>query len=121
YPATADLPTWKIGQCVRIALDLLEDPPDPLPAAIRSRHRLMGYGAALHQIHRPESFESLGAAKKRLKWQEALVMQAALVRRKAEAAVEPATPRPKGGAILEAFDASLPFPLTDGQRRVGEE
>ncbi|WP_026929548.1 ATP-dependent DNA helicase RecG [Glycomyces tenuis] len=121
YPATADLPTWNIGKCVQTALDRLETPADPLPAAIRSRQRLMDYATALHQIHRPESFESLGAAKKRLKWQEALVMQAALVRRKAEAAVEPATPRPTGGAILEAFDAALPFELTAGQRRVGEE
>ena len=121
YPATADLPTWNIGKCVQTALGRLETPPDPLPAAIRSRQHLVDYATALHQIHRPESFESLGAAKKRLKWQEALVMQAVLVRRKAEAAVEPATPRPGGGAILEAFDAALPFALTAGQRRVGEE
>ncbi|MCH7231454.1 ATP-dependent DNA helicase RecG [Glycomyces sp. L485] len=121
YPATAELPTWKVGKCVQNALKVVADPPDPLPAAIRSRQKLMAYAAALHQIHRPESFESLGAAKKRLKWQEALVMQAALVRRKVEAAVEPATPRPRGGAVLEAFDAALPFELTAGQRLVGEE
>ncbi|HEU5128330.1 MAG TPA: ATP-dependent DNA helicase RecG [Glycomyces sp.] len=121
YPATADLPTWNIGKCVQTALDRLEPPADPLPAAIRSRQHLMDYAAALRQIHRPESFELLGAAKKRLKWQEALVLQAVLVRRKAEAAEAPATPRPEGGAILAAFDASLPFALTDGQRRVGGE
>jgi ATP-dependent DNA helicase RecG len=108
YPATADLPTWNIGKCVQTALDRLETPADPLPEAIRSRQRLVDYATALRQIHRPESFEALGAAKKRLKWQEALVIQAALVRRKAEAAIEP-------------FDASLPFELTAGQRRVGEE
>ncbi|GAB3644710.1 ATP-dependent DNA helicase RecG [Glycomyces tarimensis] len=121
YPATADLPTWNIGKAVHTALGRLGAPPDPLPAAIRSRQNLMDYATALHQIHRPDSFESLGAAKKRLKWQEALVMQAALVRRKAEAAVEPATPRPRGGAVLDAFDAALPFELTAGQRQVGEE
>ncbi|GAB3999881.1 hypothetical protein GCM10029992_29960 [Glycomyces albus] len=67
-------------------------PARPAPRTDQDRKGLTGYGAALRQIHRPESFESLGAAKKRLKWQEALVMQAALVRRKATAAVEPATP-----------------------------
>jgi ATP-dependent DNA helicase RecG len=121
YPAVAKLPTWKIGQCVRVALDVLADPPDPLPGSLRSRHALMDYPAALRQIHRPESFEALGGAKKRLKWQEALVMQTVLVRRKAAADAAPAVPRPRGGAILEAFDASLPFALTDGQRQVGEE
>ncbi|WP_199037733.1 ATP-dependent DNA helicase RecG [Glycomyces salinus] len=121
YSATSDVPTWKIGKSVRIALDLLADPPDPLPEPIRAERGLTGYGAALRQIHRPESFESLGAAKKRLKWQEALVMQAALVRRKATAAVEPATPYPPGGAIADAFEAALPFELTAGQVRVGAE
>ena len=121
YPATGDVPTWKIGKCVRIALDLLADPPDPLPEPIRARHGLIGYGQALRRIHRPDSFESLGSAKKRLKWQEALVMQAALVRRKAAAAVEPATAYPPGGPIAAAFDAALPFELTAGQVRVGAE
>ncbi|WP_100446724.1 ATP-dependent DNA helicase RecG [Glycomyces xiaoerkulensis] len=121
YPATADLPTWKIAKCVRIALDTVADPPDPLPAAVRSRRHLMDYATALRQIHRPDSFESLGAAKQRLKWQEALVMQAVLVGRKAEAALEAATPYGPGGPILERFDASLPFKLTAGQREVGEE
>lgn len=121
YPATAELTTWKIDKWVGLVLDRLTDPPDPLPAAIRSRQGLMDYAAALRRIHRPESFEALAAAKKRLKWQEALVMQAALVRRKAEATLASATPRPRGGAILDAFDASLPFELTAGQRRVGEE
>ncbi|THV42919.1 ATP-dependent DNA helicase RecG [Glycomyces buryatensis] len=121
YPATADLPTWNIAKAVRTVLDLVGRPDDPLPSAIRSRQHLTDYATALRQIHRPESFGSLGAAKKRLKWQEALVMQAALVRRKAESAQEQATPRPTGGAILAAFDAALPFELTGGQRQVGEE
>ncbi|GAB3222247.1 ATP-dependent DNA helicase RecG [Glycomyces halotolerans] len=121
YPATADLPTWKLAQCVRIALDLVEDLPDPLPSPIRAERNLADYATALRQIHRPDSFESLGAAKRRLKWQEALVLEAALVRRKLEAAVEPATPYPRGGAIAESFESRLPFELTAGQRRVGDE
>ncbi|PRY57721.1 ATP-dependent DNA helicase RecG [Glycomyces artemisiae] len=121
YPATAELPTWNIAKAVHTVLGLVPSPPDPLPAPLRDRLGLLDYGTALHQIHRPESHEYLGAAKKRLKWQEALVMQTVLVRRKAESAGEAADPYPEGGAILDAFDARLPFDLTAGQRQVGAE
>jgi ATP-dependent DNA helicase RecG len=121
YPATAELPTWNIAKAIHTVLDMVPDPPDPLPRSLRDRLSLLGYGTALRQIHRPDSHEALGAAKKRLKWQEALVMQAVLVRRKAEAAGESATAYERGGALPEAFDARLPFALTEGQRQVGEE
>jgi ATP-dependent DNA helicase RecG len=121
YPATAELPTWNIAKAVHTVLDLVPQPPDPLPAPLRERLSLLGYGTALRQIHRPDSHEALGAAKKRLKWQEALVLQTVLVRRKAASLAEAATPYPAGGAILDAFDARLPFDLTAGQRQVGAE
>jgi len=121
YPATAEIPTWNIAKAIHTVLDMVPDPPDPLPRPLRDRLSLLGYGTALRQIHRPDSHEALGAAKKRLKWQEALVMQAVLVRRKAEAAGESATAYAQGGALLEAFDARLPFALTEGQRQVGAE
>lgn len=121
YPATAELPSWNIAKAIHTVLDLVPTPPDPFPRALREELKLLGYGTALRQIHRPESHEALGAAKKRLKWQEALVMQAVLVRRKAEAAGDAATAYPRGGALLDAFDARLPFALTEGQRQVGDE
>ncbi|MEV3934655.1 ATP-dependent DNA helicase RecG [Glycomyces sp. NPDC049804] len=121
YPATAELPSWNIAKAIHTVLDLVPTPPDPFPRALREELKLLGYGTALRQIHRPESHEALGAAKKRLKWQEALVMQAVLVRRKAEAAGDAATAYARGGALLDAFDARLPFALTEGQRQVGDE
>jgi ATP-dependent DNA helicase RecG len=121
YPATAEIPSWNIAKAIHTVLDMVPAPPDPLPRSLRERLHLLGYGTALRQIHRPDSHEALGAAKKRLKWQEALVMQAVLVRRKAAAAGETATAYARGGALLEAFDARLPFTLTEGQRQVGEE
>ncbi|SDD34125.1 ATP-dependent DNA helicase RecG [Glycomyces harbinensis] len=121
YPGTAELPSWKIMKAVHTALGLVPDLADPLPREIRSRLGLLGYGEALHRIHRPESHEALGAARKRLKWQEALVLQTVLVRRKSASLAEAATPYETGGAILDAFDARLPFDLTAGQRQVGAE
>lgn len=122
YRATGKVATWTIARCVRIALDVLEDPADPLPPDLRGAHSLMGYAAALRAIHRPDSTETLYAARKRLKWQEAYLLQVTLVRRKALAATASATPRRgRDDGILAAFDANLPFKLTDGQRAVGAE
>jgi ATP-dependent DNA helicase RecG len=61
-------------------------------------------------------------ARNRLKWDEAFAVQISLVQRKMRAAQWPAVPRPhRDDGLLAAFDAELPFPLTRGQRSVGEE
>ncbi|HEX5018929.1 MAG TPA: ATP-dependent DNA helicase RecG, partial [Actinomycetes bacterium] len=58
-------------------------------------------------------------AKRRLAYDEALVLQTVLARRRAALARRPATPRvPPPGGLLEAFDATLPFELTKGQQVV---
>ncbi|HEY2791170.1 MAG TPA: ATP-dependent DNA helicase RecG [Micromonosporaceae bacterium] len=122
YPATAKLPTWTIARCVRVVLDTFVPPADPLPGSLRSDRKLMGIADALREVHRPSSREALGAARKRLKWDEAFAVQLTLVQRKRRAADSPATPRPRrADGILEAFDASLPYELTGGQRAVGAE
>jgi ATP-dependent DNA helicase RecG len=122
YPAAADLPTWTIARCVRIVLDTLAPPPDPLPATLRADRGLVELGTALRDIHRPASREALAAARKRLKWDEAFAVQVTLVQRKLRAAAWPAVPRRRrAGGLLDAFDATLPYELTTGQRAVGDE
>jgi len=122
YPASAKLPTWTIARCVRVALDTFVPPDDPLTGAIRAERKLMRIGDALREIHRPSSREMLGAARKRLKWDEAFAVQLTLVQRKRRAAASPATPRPRrASAVLDAFDAALPYELTGGQLAVGAE
>jgi ATP-dependent DNA helicase RecG len=122
YPAAAAVPTWVIARCVRVVLDTLTPPEDPLPSAVRAERGLVALAKALREIHRPSSRESLAIARRRLKWDEAFAVQLTLAQRKHRAADWPATPRPRrDDGLLTGFDASLPYELTDGQRRVGEE
>ncbi|HET8681097.1 MAG TPA: ATP-dependent DNA helicase RecG, partial [Micromonosporaceae bacterium] len=122
YPAAAAVPTWVIARCVRVVLDTLAPPPDPLPAAMRATRRLMDLPTALREVHRPSTAKALGVARRRLKWDEAFAVQLTLVQRKLRAAAWPAHPRPRrDGGLLAAFDAALPFTLTGGQAAVGEE
>ena len=53
YRASSQIQSWKIADSVRIALDVLDVPDDPLPAQVRARHGLVGYADALRGIHRP--------------------------------------------------------------------
>jgi ATP-dependent DNA helicase RecG len=126
YRAAGKLNTWQIEETVGFALDLLEPLdetiPEPLPEPVRSAEELIGIGQALRWVHRPDDQRQLGAARKRLKYDEAFVTQTVLARRRAELRADPATPRPgRGGGVLDRFDGRLPFTLTDGQRRIGEE
>ena len=120
YPATKDVSTWDIEKCVRIVLDTLGDVDDPLTAPLRKRHGLIGLADALRGIHRPADDAERDRARKRLKWDEAFVLQAVLAQRRRAAAALPANPRPpRGGGLADAFEARLPFSLTAGQREVG--
>ncbi|MEV7179513.1 ATP-dependent DNA helicase RecG [Kitasatospora sp. NPDC093679] len=123
YPASAQMPSWKLVKCVEIALDKhLADVGEPLPAELRAAHGLIPLPEALELIHRPRTQADRERAQDRLRWDEAFVLQVALARRRAADSALPATARHRRpGGLLDAFDARLPFRLTDGQQRVCAE
>jgi ATP-dependent DNA helicase RecG len=122
YPATASLPSWKIAAAVQTVLGVLGEVDDPLPESVRREHALIGLAQSLTKVHRPETEQDHRDARKRLRFEEALVMQIVLAQRRALAATLPAIPRAgRSGGLLERFDARLPFTLTTAQRDVGEE
>ncbi|SQD94613.1 ATP-dependent DNA helicase RecG [Parafrankia sp. Ea1.12] len=121
YPATAKITSWTLARCLRLVLDSLGELDDPLPAVLRSRHRLASLRRAYELAHRPTSRADIAVARTRLKWDEALVVQVALAQRRRRAELAATVSRPGcAGGLLDAFDAALPFALTDGQREVGE-
>ncbi|MBV9293296.1 MAG: ATP-dependent DNA helicase RecG [Frankiales bacterium] len=122
YPATAQLPTWNIARAVRTVLDVVDIDEDPLPEEVRSRHDLLPLREALRLVHQPDTREQVSRAQRRLKWDEAFVLQVVLAQRRAAASAQPAVPRRQVlGGLLEAFDDQLPFTLTSGQRDVSAQ
>ncbi len=120
YPATASFPSWKLQKCVETVLDVLPPLPDPVPDEVRAARGLMGFRDAIVKVHRPESDADWRRAREALRFQEALVLQLALLGQRAERRAVSGRPRIPG-ALSESFEASLPWPLTDDQRAVGAE
>jgi ATP-dependent DNA helicase RecG len=124
YPASTKLPSWKVSLAVDTLLGGLdwEALEDPLPDSLRLQRGLLPLADALRQIHRPANHADRIAAQTRLKWDEAFVLQVALAQRRAADSAQPAVPRvPVKDGLLDAFDARLPFTLTDGQQAVSAE
>ncbi|MFI0722540.1 ATP-dependent DNA helicase RecG [Streptomyces sp. NPDC021224] len=127
YPACKQITSWKIAQAVETALNSLEATGwagvgDPLPEQLRTERGLVGLPEALQKVHRPRTKADEETAKQRLRWDEAFVLQVALARRRAAESALPAVPRrPGADGLLAAFDAKLPFTLTEGQRAVSAE
>ena len=122
YSSAAAVNTWQLEETIGLALDLVEDVPDTLPADVREQEDLVGVREALRWVHRPDSWGQLTRARDRLKYDEAFVAQTVLARRRAALERTVANPRPGApGGLLDRFDERLPFALTDGQRAVGEE
>ncbi|MER6560642.1 helicase-related protein [Streptomyces sp. NPDC001027] len=122
YPATAKLESWKIGKAVQTVLPSAQEAVDPLPESLREGRGLLSLPEALLKIHRPQTKADIADARARLKWDEAFVLQVALARRRhADAQLPAVARRPSPDGLLAAFDARLPFTLTDGQRKVSKE
>ncbi|WP_329174260.1 ATP-dependent DNA helicase RecG [Streptomyces sp. NBC_01477] len=127
YPACKQITSWKIAQAVETALNSLAGTGwagvgEPLPAQLRETRGLAPLPEALEKVHRPRTKADIAAARDRLRWDEAFVLQVALARRRAAESALPAVPRrPAADGLLAAFDAKLPFTLTEGQRSVSAE
>lgn len=122
YPATAGLPSWRIQQTVRLALDSLADVEDPLPPALRMEKGLLGLADALRGVHRPPDRDAIEAAHRRLRFEEAFDLQVVLAQRRHERLAQAATPRPPSGeGLVGAFGERIPYALTSAQERVGQE
>jgi ATP-dependent DNA helicase RecG len=96
--------------------------PEILPADIVSRYRLMPRAEALHAIHFPRNAEEGRQARRRIMFEELFLFQLkmqALRRISRQQTEGMAQPIPL--EEVRGFVKSLPFPLTDAQKRVVKE
>ena len=119
YPQTEGLTSSAIAKCVRQLLPHVELLPDPLPPGMLKKYRLLPKADAVRAIHCPASEEEAFAARRRLIYEELLVLQLGIGRMKNHGAASTGAPMQKADA--SPFWDSLPFSPTGAQRRAVEE
>jgi ATP-dependent DNA helicase RecG len=121
YPLTKGVDSWDLQRAIAFAMTVVDDLPDPVPDDVRREHRLPDLATALRDIHSPDSWPEVQRAQRRFRFDEALVTQLVMARRRAALAELGGQARAGGGGLLSAFDARLPFTLTRGQEEVSAE
>ena len=105
-------------------LDYSSKIPEILPPAIRAENNLLARGEAIRQIHFPDSFEKLSAARESLAFEELFLLQISALRRKLDWQIGAAGTAQKISATPELFAqfaTTLPFKFTAAQKKASAE
>ena len=119
YPQTEGLSSTVIAKCIRQLLPHVELLPDPLPEEMLKKYRLLSKADAVRAIHCPATEEEAFAARRRLIYEELLVLQLGIGRMKNRGSASTGAPMQRLDPA--PFWASLPFSPTGAQRRAVDE
>ena len=119
YPQTEGLSSTVIAKCIRQLLPHAELLPDPLPEEMLKKYRLLSKADAVRAIHCPATEEEAFAARRRLIYEELLVLQLGIGRMKNRGSASTGAPMQR--LDPSPFWASLPFSPTGAQRRAVDE
>jgi ATP-dependent DNA helicase RecG len=115
YSVSEDLTPKKLRELVGAALPL--HVADPLPAGVKAVEALPPRVDALWAIHRPRDLDEAEAGRRRLAFDELLVLQLGLARRRREREAEVAPALGPAGELVARYRDVLPFRLTEHQER----
>ena len=120
YKATAAMPSKTTERLVETALrEIKGNVQEIIPEYIVKKYRLMSFEEALRAIHFPESEEQLALAKRRLIFEELLLLQMGLLCEKTEGGNRSSIPIKND--YTEDFYSTLPFDPTNAQKRAISE
>ena len=118
YRLTAGLAQRSLRSLVASLVERYVDRvPEPLPDALIERHGLPPLAHAMQQLHYPDDASSLAQARRRLAFDELLGIQIGVVRRRQAWRESETAPAIADHGAARAFVTSLPFDLTEAQRR----
>ena len=124
YRAPAKLPTDRIAGYMEQLLEKvpLKELEDPVPYAIRRACKVPSLAWTYRALHTPDTEDTWRAAQAQMRYREAFVLQSALARLHSARAAHRTQARPpiKDGLANRLLEV-LPYELTEGQRKVGEE
>jgi len=117
YPATEDLPSAVIEKTVAEALpSVLGDLSDPLPEDLIRHHAMPALAQALQWVHQPEHLDEAKSARRRLAFNELLLLQLGIAMKRAYVHERLAAPALKHSDAIDAhIRGRFPFTLTEQQ------
>jgi ATP-dependent DNA helicase RecG len=121
YPASEDVSVKKLRELAGRALAHARDLPDSLPARVKEAAGLPQRADALWALHRPRDEAEGERGRRRLAFDELLVLQLGLARRRRGREQEEAPALGDPGELVARYREWLPFTLTEHQERaIGE-
>ena len=122
YPLTQGLSSNRMRDIMRGTVNYWAPRvPDPLPESVRQRQKLESLPEAIQQHHFPDSQYALHAARRRLIFDELFLLQLGMQGFRREWQSQPGVEIGKDTAVLDQFQQSLPYTLTNAQQRVVQE
>ncbi len=116
HPATERVSAAQMRRLVEAALAQVIPVYDCIPLYLRTKYRLYSRSAAWCCVHFPASLDEAVQARRRLAYEEVLLLEVFLMRAARQARKDaPARPFTVDGPALAALRAALPFALTDDQ------
>ncbi|MBE6683804.1 MAG: ATP-dependent DNA helicase RecG [Ruminococcaceae bacterium] len=121
YRLSPPLTQKVIRQSVLSVLPLCESLPELLPKSVIEKYELLPRSEAVSELHCPTTPESLQKAKKTLAFTEITVFRLALSQLRSEVRRENACPLGLKNTGIKSFFSSLPFELTNAQKKAVKE
>jgi len=118
YPETRGITSRWLRYIIKPILVILQSQvPESLPSEIIKKHKFLPIEEALWQVHFPESFEFADAAKARFSFEELFLIQLSVLKEKARLQLKRPPSFPMDAELMKQFTESLPFSLTDSQKK----
>ncbi len=120
YPLTEGLTQKILQSSMELAIKEAGRLEEYIPAEIRNKYHIAELNYAMKNIHFPEDFESYNIARERFVFEELLILQLALSGHKDENTSRESV-KFEDILCVRDFVKTLPFPLTNAQKKVLNE
>ncbi len=118
YPETEGLSSrWLRFVIKPILVKTKSKIPDSLPRELKTKYKLLPFSQAIWQIHFPASLKLAEKARERFTFEELFILSLFILKERMKLAKEKSQPIPLALKAVQDFVKSLPFPLTDDQKR----
>ena len=114
YGITSKWLRWKMSQLLK---NYLKNIPEIIPNAILKRQKLLGAQEAIGELHFPKNLENIKLAQKKIAFEEMFLIQLAAVRARKDWKESKSIAIKFDEALIKKFVGSLPFKLTDAQKK----